>query len=79
MKGFVEDTTFEEEMHKLISSFVLLFDFFNVCLIDNLVQNTQNIILKTFPSFFLLVISPTLTFYSNQILFIKHGESRQQI
>ena len=32
--GVVADTTCEEEIHTSISSFVLLLDFLNVCLID---------------------------------------------
>ena len=34
MTGVIVDTTFEEEVHKSISSFVLPLDIFNVCLID---------------------------------------------
>lgn len=32
--GVVADKTCKEEIHKSISSFVLILEFFNVCLID---------------------------------------------
>ena len=81
MTGIVADTTFEEEMHKSISSIVLLLDFLNVCLIDILHWLLKILFWKPFfISFFFLWSLKHWRF--NQIKhikhFIKHGKSRQR-